>query len=66
MYPSHLPTDARTHETAIRIARRYRRVIQACLREEEWADADQECYRICREELAGYRPLSSGATEGKR
>lgn len=48
----HLPTDAATHETAIRIARRCRHIVQACLREEEWADADREFYRVCREELA--------------
>ena len=51
MLAEHLPTDQRTHETAIRIARRCRHVIQVCLREEEWADADREFYRICREEL---------------
>ena len=51
MSSSQLPTDAITHETAIRIARRCRHVIQACLREEEWGDADREFYRICREEL---------------
>jgi len=66
MVPSHLPTDARTQETAIRIAGRYRRVIQARLREEEWADADQECYRICREESGVFRRPTPGATGGKR
>jgi hypothetical protein len=45
------PTDALTHETAIRIARRCRHIIQAVLREEEWADADREFYRVAREEL---------------
>lgn len=39
------------HETAIRIARRCRHIIQACLREEEWDDADREFYLIAREEL---------------
>ncbi len=52
MYPDHLPADARTHGTAIRIAKRCRHIIQACLREEEWADADREFYRVVREELA--------------
>lgn len=46
------PTDRRLHETALRAARRCRRVVQACLREEEWADADEEFYLIIREELA--------------
>jgi hypothetical protein len=45
------PTDALTHETAVRIARRCRFIIQAVLREEEWTDADREFYRIAREEL---------------
>jgi hypothetical protein len=45
------PTDALTHETSIRIARRCRFIIQAVLREEEWTDADREFYRIAREEL---------------
>jgi hypothetical protein len=66
MVPRHLPTDARTHETAIRIARRCRHIIQACLREEEWADADQEFYRICREELTAFRRPTPGPAEGKR
>jgi hypothetical protein len=44
-------TDRRLHETAQRAARRCRRVVQACLREEEWVDADEEFYLIIREEL---------------
>jgi hypothetical protein len=55
MRTDYLPTDERTHETAIRIARRCRHIIQACLREEEWGDADQEFYRICREELERWK-----------
>ena len=51
MNSDQVPTDDRTHEAAIRIARRCRPVIQVCLREEEWVDADREFYRICREEL---------------
>ena len=51
MLTEYLPTDDRTHQAAIRIARRCRHVIQVCLREEEWPDADREFYRICREEL---------------
>lgn len=51
MFTEQLPTDERTHQAAIRIARRCRHVIQVCLREEEWPDADREFYRICREEL---------------
>ena len=55
MFIENQPTDARTHETAIQIARRCRYTIQACLREEEWGDADREFYRIAREELEAYR-----------
>jgi hypothetical protein len=43
--------DPRLHEAAIRIARRCRHVVQACLREEEWAEADREFYRVARQEL---------------
>lgn len=62
----HLPTDAVTHETAIRIARRCRHIVQACLREEEWADADREFYRVCREELAaaGQKAKAEGHSHG--
>ena len=35
----------------LNIARRCRHVVQACLREEEWIDADQEFYQIIREAL---------------
>jgi hypothetical protein len=55
------PTDARTHETAIRIARRCRHIIQGVLREEEWHEADREFYRVAREELEAYRrPAAAG------
>ena len=63
MFIESQPTDARTHEAAIRIARRCRHVIQAVLREEEWTDADREFYRITRDELESYRargPHGSG------
>ena len=62
----HLPTDASTHETAIRIARRCRHIVQACLRDEEWADADREFYRVCREELAtaGRKTTTASAEPG--
>jgi len=32
----------RLHAAALRTARRCRRIIQTCLREEEWRDADEE------------------------
>lgn len=61
MFVENQPTDPRTHEAAIRIARRCRHIIQACLREEEWGDADREFYRVAREELEAYR-----TRDGKR
>jgi hypothetical protein len=45
------PADAAIHALAMRLARRCRRIVQACLREEEWADADREFYLTIREEL---------------
>jgi hypothetical protein len=43
--------DPAVHVAAIRIARRCRFTVQACLREEEWSDADREFYVIAREEM---------------
>jgi hypothetical protein len=48
-------TDRRLHETAVRIAVRCRRIVQVCLREEEWIDADREFYLIIREELEQWK-----------
>jgi hypothetical protein len=51
MFIDNRPADPAVHAAAIRIARRCRFTIQACLREEEWGDADREFYGIAREEL---------------
>lgn len=51
MFMASQPTSPEIHATAIRAARRCRNIVQACLREEEWADADWEFYRVIREEL---------------
>ena len=51
MFIENRPTDLPTHEAAIRIARRCQHVIQTLLREDEWADADLEFYRIARNEI---------------
>jgi hypothetical protein len=51
--------DVVVHATAIRLAKRCREVIQACLREEEWRDADLEFYRIIRAELEQWQPKKS-------
>jgi hypothetical protein len=51
MFIENQPADPRVHAVAIRIARRCRWKIQACLREEEWGDADREFYLVAREEV---------------
>jgi hypothetical protein len=60
MFIESRPADPAVHAAAIRIARRCRFTVQACLREEEWADADREFYLIARHEvetlLAGNNP----------
>lgn len=47
--------DPRVHAAAIAMARRCRFIIQACLREEEWADADLEFYLVIREALERFQ-----------
>ena len=62
------PTDAKTHETAIAIARRCVWIIQAVLREEERIDAVREFYMIAREELEklpGLNPVNRPNAESK-
>ena len=54
---SHQPADPTIHEAAIRLARRCRGIVQACLREEEWNEADREFYLVIREE---FERLSAG------
>ena len=49
------PTDAKTHETAIAIARRCVWIIQAVLREEERGDALREFYSAARDEIEKLR-----------
>lgn len=61
MFTDNRPVDPWTHEAAIRIARRCRHVIQAVLREEEWADADLAFFEIAREELESYRARDRGS-----
>jgi hypothetical protein len=58
----HFPSTERAiDQVAITIARRCRHVVQACLREEEWADADREFYRIIRDGLEAYRDRETSA-----
>jgi hypothetical protein len=54
-------TDRRTHETAVRMAVQCRRIVQACLREEEWIDADREFYAVIREGLEAFQGGSARA-----
>ena len=42
------PADPALHALAIRLARACRRVVQGCLREEEWGEADREFYLVIR------------------
>lgn len=49
------PTDAATHEAAVRMAVQCRRIVQACLREEEWIEADREFYMVIRQELEAWK-----------
>jgi hypothetical protein len=55
-------TDARTHETAVRLAVQCRRIVQACLREEEWIEADRQFYLVIRDGLERYM---GGSGDGK-
>jgi hypothetical protein len=41
----------RLQSAALRMARRCRHIVQTCLREEEWADADQEFHAVILDEL---------------
>ena len=47
--------DAAIHAWSIRLARQCRHIIQACLREEEWGDADREFYRVIRQGLEDFK-----------
>jgi hypothetical protein len=49
------PADEAIHTCSIRLARQCRFIIQACLREEEWADADREFYRVIRQGLEDFK-----------
>lgn len=43
-------------EAAWRMAQECRSIVQACLREEEWQDADREFFGVIREGLAAVEP----------
>ena len=42
------PTTPEVHLLAIRLAQQCRRIVQACLREEEWIEADRQFYAVIR------------------
>ena len=46
-----LADDVQLNAAAVRMAQRCRRIVQGCLREEEWRDCDQEFFAIILEEL---------------
>jgi hypothetical protein len=48
------PCDPAIHAAACQAARRCRFIVQACLREEEWQDADREFYQVIRESLEAF------------
>jgi hypothetical protein len=58
------PTDRQTHEAAVRLAVQCRRIVQACLREEEWLDADREFYLIIRAGLEHERKRERNGDAG--
>ena len=58
------PADPAVHELAMRLARQCRHIIQACLREEEWPEADREFYLIIREGLERGRPGEHACISG--
>ncbi len=60
MFVASHPADPKVHELAIRLARRCRCIVQACLREEEWVDADREFYQVIREGLEEVRDGKRG------
>ncbi len=51
MFVDSQAADPAIHRIAITIALQCRHIIQGCLREEEWHDADLAFYRIVREAL---------------
>lgn len=58
--------DARElHAIARRVARRCRWIVQGCLREEEWRDADIEFYRVVCDELLRLKEPEHGPGRGE-
>ena len=49
------PTDARTYEAAVRIARRCVGILRAVLRDEEVVEATRVFYQVARDELEKWK-----------
>jgi hypothetical protein len=47
--------EPHVHALAIRLARACRSIVQACLREEEWGEADREFYLVILEGLEDFQ-----------
>ena len=56
------PTDAAVHETSVRLAVPCRRTVQACLREEEWIEADRQFSLVVREGLERFQAADGAGT----
>jgi hypothetical protein len=52
--------DVVIHALSIRLAKQCRGIIQCCLREEEWRDADMEFYRLIRAGLEEFAASKHG------
>ena len=66
MFVSSQAADPVIHDAAVKMARRCRWLIQACLREEEWGDADREFYLVIREGLERFVEARVRAIEPPR
>lgn len=51
--PSRSNAPEMANEAAWRMARECRNIVQSCLREEEWRDADQEFFEVISKGLQG-------------
>lgn len=61
-YVANQPAETARRAMAIRLAKACRRVVQACLREEEWADADADA-EFARIILTGLEELDAAREE---
>ena len=59
-----IPADPTVHELAMRLARQCRHIVQACLREEEWPEADREFSLIICRGLETFRLGDDACTSG--